>query len=875
VRHSVRVAFMIGVFASALPAAEPAAGPAPAVLVVGQEPGARYASVQAAVDAAPEGATIRIGPGTYDGAVRIAKPLTLQGAGWDKTTIVAPQPPVEQVMQAQREAEQQVRQAMQAKDEGKARAIVADLRKRLLSPAVHVDSVRGVVVRDLKIAAQPVSFPDGAARSPGVLVLLTNAQAFINGCVVAGSPGDGIHITDGSDGEVHNSLVAGLWGDGIVVGGREGRPSRATVANSDVRNCYHYGIAIGPGHGATVERCRISGAAWHGIRYDDASPTISGNRISGNARCGIYASGATAAVVRDNLFLKNEMGGMSCLSANGDTVTGNTFAENLREGMMVIGASRPAVERNIFYGSPTAVACAATGGNGEAANAVGAPRLRDNLFWKNRTVLAVQDARPALNEQERGTSRDPEFGAGQSFALSPQSQARRQRVGAADPMPAGSPFPLQPEEMAIIPDGPGRDWRAWKRAGADPARAAAPAAVAPPAQAPVASPQQKAAYVEAFTDLYNVLGREYPCFELKNIDWKAVGEELLPRAQAVDDDAAFGLLCMELVARLEDSHAFVGPGKARPPTPKFPAWDPGFACLIDDRGKPVVYHVDPNGPAANANVRPGTTVVSIDGKPAEEAIAARMTELSRYSGYSSDRYLRYHAAQFLGRAMDQGAKVRLEVEDPDGTKRGLELPATLNVRYLPRLPVPIPGVRDAANVSWTMLDDRVGYIYVRRIGNDLIDRLDAAVGELKDAKALIVDVRGNSGGGFDFERSHRNFNPDDPAEPDRPRFKGPMAMLIDARCISAGEGWASWFAKNKRARFFGEGTAGASSRKRQYVTKDGLYTVTIPVKAYNGYLDRPIERRGLEPDEPVRQNARDLADGRDTVLEAAKKHLAQ
>jgi C-terminal processing protease CtpA/Prc len=102
-----------------------------------------------------------------------------------------------------------------------------------------------------------------------------------------------------------------------------------------------------------------------------------------------------------------------------------------------------------------------------------------------------------------------------------------------------------------------------------------------------------------------------------------------------------------------------------------------------------------------------------------------------------------------------------------------------------------------------------------------------------------------------------------------------MAVLIDARCISAGEGWASWFVKNKRAKFFGEGTAGASSRKRQHVTKDGLYTVTFPVKAYNGYLDRPIERRGLEPDEPVRQNAQDLANGRDTVLVAARKYLGQ
>ena len=124
-----------------------------------------------------------------------------------------------------------------------------------------------------------------------------------------------------------------------------------------------------------------------------------------------------------------------------------------------------------------------------------------------------------------------------------------------------------------------------------------------------------------------------------------------------------------------------------------------------------------------------------------------------------------------------------------------------------------------------------------------------------------TSVRGNSGGGFDAGRSHRNFALDDVEEPERPRFKGPVALVIDARCVSAGEGWASWFIAQERARVFGETTAGASSRKRTYTLKNGLHRVTFPVKAYRGSLDRPIERRGLEPDIPMRQNARDLAAG--------------
>ncbi len=381
-------------------------------------------------------------------------------------------------------------------------------------------------------------------------------------------------------------------------------------------------------------------------------------------------------------------------------------------------------------------------------------------------------------------------------------------------------------------------------------------------------------YITSFKDLYERLGSTYPCFELKGIDWEAVGKELLPRAKKVKTNEEFGLLCMELVARLEDSHAYLMAGSAKPPSVSFPQWDPGFACLIDNHERPVVYYVDRDGPAEKAGVKVGMTVLSVNGEPADEYLQKRMKEIRKYSGYSSERYLRYHAAQWLGRQVDRGDSVEFKMRDVHDKTHSFKLSATVGVRYLPRRPVQVPGTSDTANVSWTSLDDEIGYIYVRRIGDDLIDKLDKAVGELRNvARGLIIDVRGNSGGGFDSRRSHTNFMVDDESEQARPKYKGPMALLIDPRCISAGEGWASWFIANKRAHVFGEATAGASARKTVYTLTNDMYKVRYPVKAYTGYLDRPIERRGLEPDQPVKQNAHDLAAGKDTVLRAAQRYL--
>jgi len=392
----------------------------------------------------------------------------------------------------------------------------------------------------------------------------------------------------------------------------------------------------------------------------------------------------------------------------------------------------------------------------------------------------------------------------------------------------------------------------------------------------ISEPNTEGRYEEAFLGLYKELAERYPCFELKGIDWKAVGEELLPRAGQVKSNEEFGLLCLELVARLEDSHASLLDGSAKVPDVPFPQWDPGFACLEDDRGRPVVYYVDSGGPAEQAGVKVGMIVVSINDEKAEGVITRTMNRLTKYVGYSSERYLRYHAHQFFLRQEERGATIRLQMLDDQAKTHNFEPHANVGVRYLPRLPVPNEGIQDAGSVSWKMLDGDIGYIYVRRIGPDLIPSLDKAVGELKTARGLIIDVRGNSGGGFDSGRAHLNFVLGrDSEEPNRPRYKGLIALLIDSRCISAGEGWASWFVANRRARVFGQATAGASSRKMTYELKNGLFKVSFPVRAYTGYLDRPIERVGLVPDVLVRQNAQDLVERRDTVLEAARQYLLE
>ncbi len=444
------------------------------VLRVSKDEGAEYRTVQEAIDAAPPAAVVRVGAGVFQETLRIDKPLVLEGAGWQKTTIQAPPAlPESTLKKAWDEFDQEYRQAKTEDEKGALRRAFFESVGR---PALWLRDASGVTIRGVKFTA---SVRHNITNwLPGALVLVRRAELQMVDCALLGSPRSGIWIVDGSEVEIRRSLIAAVWGTGIVIGERkEGKNVRVAVTDCDVRNCHYAGITISRGNEAVIRRCRVSGAAWHGIRYDDCSPTIEGNFIFGNARCGIYASGKTGGTVKGNLFTHSEGTGMSCWFRNSDTIAENTFANNQAAGLTVSGASEPKVQRNIFFGHPQAIICSSIADDKPSAHPVGNPLLRANMFWQNdmNLVRAAREKDAAgkrvyeeveLGKETATILADPGFAdaATARFALTDDAPARREAIGVADPLSPQSPWPLQPEEKAIIPDGPTRNSRQWKDA---------------------------------------------------------------------------------------------------------------------------------------------------------------------------------------------------------------------------------------------------------------------------------------------------------------------------------------------------------------------------------------------------------------------------
>ena len=228
--------------------------------------------IQEAVDAAAAGAVISIGPGVYEERVKIDKPLTLEGAGWEQTTIMTKNVAADKFQLELLAFSVRIGERVkEVKTNEQRQAIMEEFTAEFSQKhaTLLVTNTEGVIIRNLKISS-PGQILDGRLL-PVPVIKFKNARAEVVGCAVIGSVGEGIRVAGGSDVEVRNCLVAAVWSTGIVVTGDKDGIAKARIQDSDVRNCHYAGIVIRPGcDSVVVKGCRISGSAWHGIRYDGA-----------------------------------------------------------------------------------------------------------------------------------------------------------------------------------------------------------------------------------------------------------------------------------------------------------------------------------------------------------------------------------------------------------------------------------------------------------------------------------------------------------------------------------------------------------------------------------------------------------------------------
>lgn len=174
------------------------------------------------------------------------------------------------------------------------------------------------------------------------------------------------------------------------------------------------------------------------------------------------------------------------------------------------------------------------------------------------------------------------------------------------------------------------------------------------------------------------------------------------------------------------------------------------------------------------------------------------------------------------------------------------------------------------------------------------EKVDGIMNKAKNS-ALILDLRGNSGGRVDMLlRLISNFFPEDLKVYDEKRrketkevkaksrkqdaFDGKVVVLIDSRSASASEVFSKVIQLERRGIVIGDSSAGAVMESRFYGHASGVdvvayYGVSITIADLIMKDGKSLEKVGVTPDERLIPTAKDLAARRDIVLARAVELL--
>ncbi len=378
---------------------------------------------------------------------------------------------------------------------------------------------------------------------------------------------------------------------------------------------------------------------------------------------------------------------------------------------------------------------------------------------------------------------------------------------------------------------------------------------------------------------------------LKGANWSALVAERFDGILTASGPEQFEKEIQSLVGELHTSHTgfFHKSGRA---VPARHAINATFkACQIDGEQCWVFQDVHKGGTASLLGIEPGDVLLKING----QSIRPPVQPVFRMATHTE-----------------------FTIRKCDG--RLLSAPATT--------PKPISGKRPIAEplpLSVSKLTPRVGYIKIRifpgAVGIDLAADIDKAVAEIADCDRLIVDLRGNTGGGIGGMRMMSYLTPDKipvgysltrrraqngfqreeltrfcriprrkivlawlivryaSAIVDQSiclvteglgpqRFHRRVVILVNEHSASAAEMLAAFAQENELATIVGTKTAGRLLSGRTFHVGQG-YMLGLPVAAYFTWSGALLEGIGITPDVEAELSCSALRAGSDDQLQKA------
>ncbi|MFG1811406.1 right-handed parallel beta-helix repeat-containing protein [Streptomyces sp. NPDC049040] len=331
----------------------------------GVQPVREGESIQAAVDAAAEGGTVLVMPGTYRESVQITRNVTLRGMGAGRVTITAP---AGQGAQAAPAAPGTAPAAAPAAPDPSAPAAGRPMAPQGSAPAAP----------EAGRPAAPAATPDGTAPAAAQAETGTTAMPAQTGTATTQAAANA--DTGTATTATMTQAACAAAGHGICVTGADGHPLTAVrIESISVVGFRKNGIDVSGTDRMVVRRVEVKNNGEQGISQEKSTRAVlRDNEAVGNGQSGIFVAN----------FVNAEGG---ALDTRGTVVAGNTLTGN-RIGVTIRRARVLTVENNTVTGNCGGVFVVGD----ENSPKAGDLDIRQNRITDNNKFCASNGRLPAI-----------------------------------------------------------------------------------------------------------------------------------------------------------------------------------------------------------------------------------------------------------------------------------------------------------------------------------------------------------------------------------------------------------------------------------------------------------------------------------------------
>ena len=375
-------------------------------------------------------------------------------------------------------------------------------------------------------------------------------------------------------------------------------------------------------------------------------------------------------------------------------------------------------------------------------------------------------------------------------------------------------------------------------------------------------------YTDSFERALDALEKEYVLNRWKGIDYDLLREEYMPRveeAERKNDELSYAAVVTELCYRFYDTHVYpyFKPNLADEIRRFSASNDYGLSMIQLNDGRVISIFVEPDGEAYQAGIRNGTVILSWDNRDINEALREVSCIYPTLQFPVEENEAVFRPVFLAGKG---GERVNITFINDEGMEKHVSVRKIGSYEDRLRLTIGklLNSDMETRNYYTCMISDACGYLQIVQESYDtILDHVSAVkngyypelteyyaglISELADQgmKYLVVDIRNNMGGYdlvagalaslFTDQKKHMvSFGYEDASGyhikesqyifPDGRYQDIPVVVLVNARCMSAGDGMAKFLGDCPNVRLMGiTASSGVNQNNGGYIAlTDNIY----------------------------------------------------